>query len=205
MCVGTPIGSNRVLVSALNATVARPACRVRSPAYSARSSCQRRISRTTTTGCGSPTSAAVRDVGDPAGPASRWHRTGDVGHLDARGRLWIEGRMPHVIVTATAPSRPSDPSKRPSASTGCAERPSWEWARRDSGRPSCRRDIPPTTCAGLADPASRALYARAPLPLVAVLTIPRLPTDIRHNSKIDRTQLSDWAERILAGERAVLR
>jgi hypothetical protein len=32
-----------------------------------------------------------------------------------------------------------------------------------------------------------------------VLSVPRLPTDIRHNSKIDRARLSDWAERILAG------
>src|SRR5690625_4080199 len=29
-----------------------------------------------------------------------WHRTGDVGHLDAEGRLWIEGRLSHVV---TAP------------------------------------------------------------------------------------------------------
>ena len=29
-----------------------------------------------------------------------WHRTGDVGHLDAAGRLWVEGRLVHVV---TAP------------------------------------------------------------------------------------------------------
>ena len=29
-----------------------------------------------------------------------WHRTGDVGHLDDEGRLWIEGRLGHVIATA---------------------------------------------------------------------------------------------------------
>ena len=26
-----------------------------------------------------------------------WHRTGDVGHLDRRGRLWLEGRLADVI------------------------------------------------------------------------------------------------------------
>ncbi|WP_421015117.1 AMP-binding protein, partial [Glutamicibacter creatinolyticus] len=26
-----------------------------------------------------------------------WHRTGDVGHLDAEGRLWVEGRLGHVV------------------------------------------------------------------------------------------------------------
>ncbi len=25
-----------------------------------------------------------------------WHRTGDVGHLDDEGRLWVEGRLVHV-------------------------------------------------------------------------------------------------------------
>ncbi len=30
----------------------------------------------------------------------RWHRTGDVGHLDDAGRLWVEGRLPHILVTA---------------------------------------------------------------------------------------------------------
>ena len=29
-----------------------------------------------------------------------WHRTGDVGHFDAAGRLWVEGRLAHVV---TAP------------------------------------------------------------------------------------------------------
>jgi hypothetical protein len=34
-----------------------------------------------------------------------------------------------------------------------------------------------------------------------VLVVPRLPTDIRHNSKIDRTGLARWANGILAGGR----
>ena len=35
-----------------------------------------------------------------------WHRTGDVGHLDADGRLWIEGRLQHVLTTAAGPVTP---------------------------------------------------------------------------------------------------
>ncbi len=38
-------------------------------------------------------------------------------------------------------------------------------------------------------------------PIAAVLVVPTLPTDIRHNSKIDRTRLARWAERVLAGEK----
>ena len=62
--------------------------------------------------------------------------------------------------------------------------------------------MPPTRRAGLARPAlTRAVSEGAGLPLVAVLAVPRLPTDIRHNSKIDRSRLSAWAERVLAGGR----
>ena len=32
-----------------------------------------------------------------------WHRTGDVGHIDTAGRLWVEGRMSHLILSATGP------------------------------------------------------------------------------------------------------
>ena len=32
-----------------------------------------------------------------------------------------------------------------------------------------------------------------------MLVLPAMPTDIRHNSKIDRTALAGWAETILSG------
>ena len=35
-----------------------------------------------------------------------WHRTGDVGALDDDGRLWVQGRMVHVISTAAGPVTP---------------------------------------------------------------------------------------------------
>ena len=35
-----------------------------------------------------------------------WHRTGDVGRLDADGRLWIGGRLGHVITTPEGPLAP---------------------------------------------------------------------------------------------------
>ena len=38
-----------------------------------------------------------------ARPGGGWHRSGDVGHLDADGRLWVEGRSVHVIDTVDGP------------------------------------------------------------------------------------------------------
>ncbi|MCU0260645.1 MAG: hypothetical protein MUE78_06465 [Ilumatobacteraceae bacterium] len=38
-------------------------------------------------------------------------------------------------------------------------------------------------------------------PVAAVLQRPALPVDIRHNAKIDRTELAAWADRVLAGGR----
>jgi hypothetical protein len=40
---------------------------------------------------------------------------------------------------------------------------------------------------------------RAGVSVSAVLTVPSQPTDIRHNAKIDRTRLSRWATKVLAG------
>ena len=57
-----------------------------------------RTSRTATTALWATERASARDPG--------WHRTGDVGHLDDDGRLWVEGRLVHVVTTADGPGHP---------------------------------------------------------------------------------------------------
>ena len=37
--------------------------------------------------------------------------------------------------------------------------------------------------------------------VAAVLTVPKLPVDIRHNAKIDRAVVAAWAADVLAGRR----
>jgi len=133
----------------------------------------------------------------------RWHRTGDVGHLDQQGRLWIEGRLPHVIATASGPVTPVGPEQqietvddvRRAAVVGVGPRGGQVCVAVVESVPDARR-------AGLASPdlTARVRSATA-LSLAAVLVVPGLPTDIRHNSKIDRSRLSAWAERLLAGEK----
>ncbi|MFZ7087684.1 alpha/beta fold hydrolase [Curtobacterium sp. RRHDQ10] len=138
----------------------------------------------------------------------RWHRTGDVGHLDAEGRLWIEGRLPHVVTTEHGVVTPVGPEQRAervrqvgrAAIVGVGP-------RGDQQLVAVVETVVPVRRAGLADAALTGAVRRAvtdattSVTLAAVLAVPRLPTDVRHNSKIDRTRLADWASRMLSGAR----
>lgn len=133
----------------------------------------------------------------------RWHRTGDVGHLDSQGRLWVEGRLPHVIVTASGVVTPvgveqaieSHGGVGRVAVVGVGPRGTQQLVAVVETTPASRR-------VSLAPPELAAtVRAVAPLPIAAVLVVPRLPTDVRHNSKIDRSRLAAWAAGILSGAR----
>lgn len=172
--------------------------------------------------------------------AARTHRTGDVGHLDVEGRLWVEGRRVHVVHTAGGPLTPvalevavqempevgdaavvgvgpvgtqavvvivTPPAH--SGHAGQTARPFGKLWRRSSLRTDGRR--PRTrnggaTPRGLAD-ADLTREVRqvgrevAGVDVAAVLTTAAFPVDIRHQSKVDRTRLARWAERVLAGGR----
>jgi acyl-CoA synthetase (AMP-forming)/AMP-acid ligase II len=147
------------------------------------------------------------------GTGERWHRTGDVGHLDDDGRLWIEGRLSHVIVTADGVVTPVGPEQqvdaldgvRRSGVVGVGPRGTQQLVvvlERETPAPRLRRG--PLARAHLAD-ADLVTRVRAAvgLPVAAVLVVPTLPTDIRHNSKVDRAALARWAEKVLAGGRMV--
>jgi len=161
--------------------------------------------------------AAVRDTAADApaarGADERWHRTGDVGHLDHDGRLWVEGRLSHVIVTGDGVVTPVGPEQRVDALDGVRRSGVVGVGPRgtqqlvavvepEEHRPRVRRG--PLARARLADAdlASR-VRAAVGLPVAAVLVVPTLPTDIRHNSKVDRAALAAWAEQVLAGGRMV--
>ncbi|WP_306233961.1 alpha/beta fold hydrolase [Agrococcus beijingensis] len=204
VCVGTPIGANRVLVSALDGdgrATGQPSAEpgVLGEIVISAPHLKQRYDRLWLTD-----RAAARET--PADGA-RWHRTGDIGHLDTEGRLWIEGRIQHVIVTAEGPIAPVGAEQdlervdgvRRAALVGIGPHglrqavAVIEPATGDAGR--ARRP-------GLADPQlTAAARRRSRVPLAAVLVVPQLPTDIRHNSKIDRSRLSTWAERVLDGQR----
>lgn len=138
--------------------------------------------------------ASARDAG--------WHRTGDVGQLDAEGRLWIGGRLAHVVTTPHGPLAPVGveqaverlPQVRQAACVGVG--------------PVGTQVIVLVVVAddasdGLADlELTRLVRSVAGVDVAAVLVRSELPVDIRHRSKIDRAALARWASERLAGRGA---
>jgi olefin beta-lactone synthetase len=131
-----------------------------------------------------------------------WHRSGDVGHLDSAGRLWVEGRLVHVMTTADGPLTPVGVEQRIEANspvTGAAV-----VGVGPRGTQQVVAVVVPETQAavGLASQQlATAVRAAAGVRVAAVLVVPALPVDIRHAAKIDRQRLARWAERVLAGAR----
>jgi acyl-CoA synthetase (AMP-forming)/AMP-acid ligase II/pimeloyl-ACP methyl ester carboxylesterase len=135
-----------------------------------------------------------------------WHRTGDVGHFDAAGRLWVEGRLAHIVTAAGSVVTPvgAEQAIERLADVGLAAvvgvGPSGTQAV-----VAVVETVPPARKAGPAAPQLaarvRAAALAAGVSVSAVLAVPAQPTDIRHNAKIDRTRLSRWASRVLAGGR----
>jgi acyl-CoA synthetase (AMP-forming)/AMP-acid ligase II len=128
------------------------------------------------------------------------HRTGDLGYLDAHGRLWFCGRKAHRVETkqGTLYTEPCEgifnahPLVRQSALVGV----------RVAG------DVEPALCVEPAQgqmPVAKealrnellALGARHPQTqtIRRIFFHPRFPVDIRHNSKIVRERLARWVQK----------
>lgn len=147
------------------------------------------------------TAASARDDLD----GRTWHRTNDIGHIDAEGRVWLEGRLQHVVTTPRGPVGPgglealidSDEQVSRSSIVGIGPQGTQSLVAVLDAEGT---DLSP----GLA-PLSLSARLRELVDevvghdLTAVLVAPTFPTDIRHNSKIDRSRLALWADHVLAG------
>ncbi len=132
---------------------------------------------------------------------SGWHRTGDVGHLDGAGRLWVEGRLQHLVETAHGPVTPVGVEQRVEALVGVRAAACVGIGPVGAQvvvlvvvpkAPSRRRQR-------LADPVLAAeVRGAAGCDVAAVLVRDALPVDIRHNAKVDRTALAEWAASVLS-------
>lgn len=133
-----------------------------------------------------------------------WHRTGDVGRLDQQGRLWVQGRLVHVVTTADGPVTPVGvevrvqralPGRPLVAAVGVGPSGTQQVVVVVQDRAAPQRGTLATTAT------QDAVRAVAGHPVAAVLLTPRLPVDIRHNSKIDRVAVARWAARVLGENR----
>ena len=132
-----------------------------------------------------------------------WHRSGDVGHLDADGQLWIEGRLFHVIVGPGGPVTPVGIEHAVESLESVALA-----AAVGVGPQGTQHAVvvvvphdPPRRAGLAADSLADEVRAVVDVDVAAVLVVPALPVDKRHNSKINRTRVAHWAEGVLAGGR----
>jgi acyl-CoA synthetase (AMP-forming)/AMP-acid ligase II len=156
-----------------------------------------------------PRATALAKIRAPGGEVM--HRMGDVGWRDARGRLWFCGRKSHRVVT-TAGTLFTEPCEAPFAAHPAVKRaalvgtPSRDGVSARPARPVICVELEPGTTRGdrrrvLEE--LRAIAAAHPTTreIRDFLIHPRFPVDIRHNSKVFRERLADWATRRL-GPRA---
>ena len=134
-----------------------------------------------------------------------WHRMGDVGYLDDEGALWFCGRKAHIVETSqgrmfTIPCEAifnnhervfrcalvgigTKPSQKPvivvEPEPGC-------FPKGHSAKQSFRQELLQlATSSPLTEQIDTFLFHRS------------LPVDIRHNIKINREQLAEWATRVV--------
>ena len=143
--------------------------------------------------------ATERRASRPAG----WHRTGDIGHLDDSGRLWIGGRLAHVITTPDGPRAPVGIEQAAEQVTAVEQA-----AAVGVGPVGTQQVVVIVVTDGgreglaaldLTAQVRQAVREAVGVPVAAVLERRSLPVDVRHNSKIDRAALAAWASVALAG------
>ncbi|MDZ7620698.1 MAG: fatty acid CoA ligase family protein [Patescibacteria group bacterium] len=132
---------------------------------------------------------------------SFWHRMGDTGYLDEQDRFWFCGRVAHRVLTEQGPMYPvrceaifnQHPDVFRSALVGVGplgrQRPVIVVELHAGRTPSNSEE----EAALLAELRDRALANPLTEVISAFLIHPAFPVDIRHNAKIFREKLADWA------------
>jgi acyl-CoA synthetase (AMP-forming)/AMP-acid ligase II len=146
---------------------------------------------------GRPEANRLAKIHDPA-DGGIWHRMGDLGRVDEEGRLWFYGRKAHRVTTATGPLFTlateaiflQHPHVARAALVGVGAA--------GNQRPVMCIEIEKTALPGGHVGLKRELLGWAERHphtqgIKDVLFHPKFPVDIRHNSKIYREKLAEWA------------
>lgn len=132
-----------------------------------------------------------------------WHRMGDLGWKDTKGRIWFCGRKGHRVVTVqgtlyTIPCEAifnAHPAVFRSALVGVGQAPRQRPVMCIELEQDHRRDDKKTIIKELLQIAAGNVLTEK---IYTILFHPRFPVDIRHNAKIFREKLALWASRKLA-------
>ena len=199
-CVGTPVPPNEVRIIAItdaaidtwDAATPLPAGQVGEITVAGPTATDAYFNRDAQTRLAKITEAL------PDGRQRIVHRMGDVGYLDAQGRLWFCGRKSHRVETAEGPLYTEQvepvfnthPKVLRTALVGLGVQGAQVPALCVELKPSVPENDWPVVAGEL-----RALAAAHPNTnaVERVLLHPGFPVDIRHNAKIDREQLAAWA------------
>ena len=141
-----------------------------------------------------PDATALAKIPDPAG-GGVYHRMGDVGYVDDRGRIWFCGRKSHRVVTEhgtffTIPCEAvfnTHPSVFRTALVGVERGGKTEPALCVELEPEAASVNPAAIRSELAALAARYPHTRA---IKELHFHPGFPVDIRHNAKIFREKLA---------------
>jgi len=133
------------------------------------------------------------------GSRTVWHRMGDAGYFDTQGRLWFCGRLKHIVKHNGRTFYPvciegifnAEPDIWRTALVGFSRNGNSRMVLivefNENGEP----ENPRKRQQELMD-----IAERRDLPITDIIFYPgALPTDRRHNSKIERTQLAEWARK----------
>ncbi len=155
-----------------------------------------------------PESTVLAKISDPA-RESFWHRMGDVGYTDERGRIWFCGRKSQRVITPGG-TLFTIPCEGVFNAHPAVFRTALVGVRR-------KEDTVPVLCVELDPKRARAIdreRLRAELLVLGgkhqhtagirqILIHPAFPVDVRHNAKIFREKLALWAATRGAGQGTV--
>lgn len=140
-----------------------------------------------------------------------WHRIGDVGYLDETGRFWYCGRKGHRVRVHEGLTLFTEPCEAVLNNHPEVTRTALVGLPAEDGfaEPTIVLEVDPGKIRNAAERetlvesvAAAAAASSVTAAIARFLVYPgRLPTDIRHNSKIFREQLAAWAAGQVAADR----